>query len=181
MVRVTGGRARGIPLKVPKGDTVRPTTDRVRQALFNVLTHRFDRPFDEARTLDLFAGAGTLGLEALSHGAAEVVFVEASAKVAAVLTQNAAKVGGAHRIVQSTVQRFLKGPASPFDLVFMDPPYAKADVEPILARLTADGWLADGAVICVETGGPEDAPEVNGLDLTFVRTYGNTTLSIYSQ
>ena len=135
---------------------------------------------DEARTLDLFAGAGTLGLEALSHGAAEVVFVEASAKVAVVLSENAAKVGGAHRVVQSTVRRFLNGPVTAFDLVFMDPPYAKADVGPILTRLTADGWLADGAVICVETGGPEDAPEVNGLDLAFVRSYGNTTLSIYS-
>jgi len=180
MVRVTGGRARGFPLKVPKGGTVRPTTDRVRQALFNVLTHRFDRPFQDARTLDLFAGAGTLGLEAMSHGADEVVFVEADAKVVGVLTQNAAKVGGQHRVVHSTVARFLRGPPSPFDLVFMDPPYAKADVAPILTRLHTDGWLAANAVICVETGEPEDAPDVNGLDLTFVRTYGNTTLSIYT-
>ena len=178
-MRITGGRAKGIPLRVPKGDTVRPTTDRVRQALFNVLTHRFGRPFDEARTLDLFAGAGSLGLEASSHGAKEAVFVEANAKVATVLRQNATKVGGPHRVVQSTVTRFLSGPSSPFDLVFMDPPYAKADVAPILARLMTGGWLAEQAVICVETGAPEDAPVVNGLDLAFVRTYGNTTISIY--
>jgi len=179
MVRVTGGRAKGTRLEVPRGDAVRPTTDRVREALFNVLAHRFEGRCHDARVLDLFAGAGTLGIEALSHGARSAVFVEANPKVAAVLRRNADKAGGAFRVVRSTVARFLGGGATAFDVVFMDPPYAESDIAPILTALMSDSWLAEDALICVETGAPDDAPEVMGLDLAFSRTYGNSTISIY--
>ena len=179
MVRVIGGRARGARLEVPRGQVVRPTTDRVREALFNVLAHRFEGPCDDALVLDLFAGAGTLGVEALSHGARSAVFVEANASVVAVLQRNAEKAGGAFRVVRSTVARFLRGVATAFDLVFMDPPYGDADIAPILEALVSEGWLAEGALICVETGSADDVPEVTGLDLAFSRTYGNSTISIY--
>jgi 16S rRNA (guanine966-N2)-methyltransferase len=151
MTRIIAGTARGRVLKVPASG-VRPTGDRAREALFNSLGSLLDLP--GARVLDLYAGSGALGLEALSRGAAEAVLVESGPKVLPVLRANIAALGlpGAS-VVAGSVPAVVGRPASaPFDLVVADPPYA---VEPdvvlgVLAALSAGGWLAPEAVVVVE-------------------------------
>ena len=157
-MRIVAGQAKGRRLAGP-ADGTRPTSDRAREALFNSLTALLD--LDGARVLDLFAGTGAVGLEALSRGAAEAVLVESHRVAADVLRRNADAVGlpGA-RIVHRPVAAYLNTPAdAPFDLVFADPPYAFSDddLAVVLAQLATTNRLADGAVLVVEraTGSPE--------------------------
>lgn len=180
MPRIIGGRARGRRLSVPEGP-VRPTADRVREALFNVLEHRLGARIEGARVLDLFAGAGTLGLEALSRGAASVRLVEADRRVAGVLAENARRVGGDAQVVRARVERFLAGAAAPYDLVFLDPPYASGLAGPTLEHLAEGGWLAPGAVVCVEHRAGEAPPAPAGLATVFSRRYGDTEITILSR
>lgn len=176
MPRIIGGAARGRRLAVPTGTVTRPTTDKVREALFNVLAHRIDAEIAGARVLDLFAGAGTLGLEALSRGAAEAVFVESEARVARVLGANLQCVPGG-RLVRRTVAGFLaEAPSAAFDLVFLDPPYARGHVAPTLAALGP--WLAPEAVICVDHDPSEAVIPPEGLTCAFERRYGASMISI---
>jgi 16S rRNA (guanine966-N2)-methyltransferase len=151
MTRLISGVAGGRRLKVPPAG-VRPTGDRAREGLFNSLSTLLD--LDGARVLDLYAGSGALGLEALSRGAAEVVLVESGPKVLPVLRANVAAVGlpGA-RVVAGSVPTVLAGPApAAFDLVLADPPYATPvdEVVGVLERLSQNGWLAPEAVVVVE-------------------------------
>ena len=133
----------------------RPTTDRVRESLFNVLQARLD--FTGCAVLDLYAGSGALGLEALSRGAAAALFVESDARAAAVIADNIAALG----LSGATVRRaqvaavLAESPPRPVDLVFADPPYrvSDADVNAVLGLLTERGWLADGAVAVIERPG----------------------------
>lgn len=174
MTRIIAGRARGKRLQVPPGDRVRPTGDRVRESLFNVLTHRLGVRWPGLRVLDLFAGAGTLGLEALSRGAESGVFVEKAPRVARVLARNLEAFPEAARLVRAPVERFLAGSPTPFDVVFLDPPYAAGLVDPTLSALCGGGsWLAPGALIIVErpaTAQPLDPP--SGTEVAFDRVYG---------
>lgn len=184
MPRIIGGAARRLGLKVPPGDRVRPTADNVREAIFNLLVHRCDRDLDGARVLDLFAGAGTLGLESLSRGAAYVHFVERDRRVAGVLRANAEAVGarcdGAWRIFIAPVVRALaRGPSdAPFDLVCLDPPYRIGAIPPTLAAVADRGWLAPGGLIVAEH--PADlvieAPQM--LAINVVRRYGDTAVTL---
>ena len=138
----------------PRG--TRPTTDRVRESLFNILTTRID--FGGIAVLDLYAGSGALGLEALSRGAASALFVESDQRVAAVLTRNIDTLG----LPGATVRRgavtavVSAGAQAPVDLVFADPPYdvAPAEVEAVLAALSGRGWASVGTVVVVERGRP---------------------------
>jgi len=160
MTRLISGLAGGRRLKVPRAG-VRPTGDRAREGLFNSLGSLLD--LDGARVLDLYAGSGALGLEALSRGAAEAVFVESGAGVLPVLRGNIDTVGlpGA-RVVQGSVPTVVAGAApAAFDLVFADPPYA-APVEEVLGvleSLTRGGWLAPDAVVVVERSSREESWE----------------------
>lgn len=156
MTRIVAGAAKGRPLAVPPRGT-RPTSDRAREALFSTLAGLLD--LDSARVLDLFAGTGAVGLEALSRGAEHVTFVESDRTAATTVQRNADAVGlpGA-RVVRSTVDAFLSGrPDDPFDLAFVDPPYALD--EPALAAvlLALTGWLTPGGIVVVERSarGPE--------------------------
>jgi len=157
MTRLISGVAGGRRLKVPAAG-VRPTGDRAREGLFNSLGSLLD--LDGARVLDLYAGSGALGLEALSRGAAEAVFVESGAKVLPVLRANLAGVGlpGA-RVVAGSVPTVVAGPApGAFDLVLADPPYA-VEVEEVLGvlrSLAGNGWLAPDAVVVVERSSREE-------------------------
>lgn len=182
MVRVVGGSAGGRRLAVPRGDAVRPTTDKVREALYNVLMHRFGDPVAGARVLDLFAGAGTLGIEALSRGAAEVVFVESDRRHARCLAENLAAVApavaGVGRVVQRPVESWLAGGATPFDLVFLDPPYAAGRVAPTLAALARGTWLATGALVCVEHPADDEVAPPPGLEVAFNRVYGSCGVTL---
>lgn len=148
-LRIIGGEFRRRLLPVINSPGLRPTPDRVRETLFNWLAG----VTPGARVLDLCAGTGALGLEALSRGAAEALLVESDANVAAALGNNLATLGigdDRARAICSEVMRFLTGPSCPFDLVFLDPPFRQGLAAPCCAAL-ADGWLAEDAWIYVET------------------------------
>ena len=178
MTRLISGVAGGRTLKVPRTG-VRPTGDRAREGLFNSLGSLLD--LDGARVLDLYAGSGALGLEALSRGAAEAVFVEFGPKVLPVLRANVAAVGlpGA-RVIGAAVSSVVTGPApAAFDLVLADPPYAVGvpQVLGVLQALVDGGWLAPGAVVVVERSSREE-PWEWPTPLTAVRDrrYGEAVL-----
>ncbi|WP_041795502.1 16S rRNA (guanine(966)-N(2))-methyltransferase RsmD [Modestobacter italicus] len=156
MTRIISGTAGGRRLKVPRAG-VRPTGDRAREGLFNSLGSLLD--LDGARVLDLYAGSGALGLEALSRGAAEAVFVENGGGVLPVLRDNIAAVGVRGAVVlPASVPAVVAGPATAgFDLVFADPPYAApvAEVLGVLGGLVGNGWLAPDAVVVVERSSRE--------------------------
>jgi 16S rRNA (guanine966-N2)-methyltransferase len=181
MTRVIAGEARGRRLAVPPGTTTRPTSDRAREGLFASLLSELG-DLDGKRVLDLFAGSGAVGLEALSRGAKQVLLVESDARAAAVIRANVATVGlkGA-TVATDRAERMLSSPArpatGPFDLAFADPPYAltEAALNHVLTRLT-DGWLADGALVVVERAtrsGPLDWPP--GYLPVKSRRYGEAT------
>jgi 16S rRNA (guanine966-N2)-methyltransferase len=179
-MRIVGGRHRGTTLAAPPpGDRrVRPTSDRVRESLFNLLAHRPDAPIAGARVLDLFAGTGALGLEALSRGAAAVVLVEQAPQAAALVEANVARLGlGAEaRLLRRDATRLGPNPFPPFDLVFLDPPYGRGLGERALAAAHAGGGLAPGALVVWEDGGP--VPPVPGLTPIETRRYGETMLAL---
>lgn len=176
MPRIIAGRFRGARLVTPKGDTTRPTADRVRESLFNVLNHRVD--WTQTRVLDLFAGAGTLGCEALSRGAPAAGFVERDRQALHALRQNLVRFKGAAQLHATPVARFLAQPGTPYDLVFMDPPYA-AEAEPAtLEALARRGWLAPEGLVCVEHPAERTVTPPTGLAVVQVRRYGATAVTL---
>ena len=156
-MRVVGGRLRSRPIAGPKGDGkpggLRPTADRLRAALFNILIHGYGDPVTDARVLDLFAGTGALGIEAISRGAAYALFVDEGIEARALLRDNTESLGlgGTTRIFRRDATKL--GPAhplEPFSLVFLDPPYRKNLAEEALAAAREGGWLVSGAFVVVE-------------------------------
>ncbi len=152
-MRIVGGRLRGRALTAPKSQAIRPTADRLRESLFNILVHGYGDPISGARVLDLFAGTGAFGLEALSRGAAFTLFVDDGAEARALLRANveALGLGGVTRIFRRDATKL--GPAhpvEPFSLVFLDPPYGKDLAEKALLSAHEGGWLAPNALIVVE-------------------------------
>ena len=152
-MRIVGGRLRSRPLAGPKSDAIRPTADRLREALFNILAHGYGDPVAGARVLDLFAGTGALGIEAISRGAAFALFVDEGVEARALLRQNIETLGlaGVTRIFRRDATKL--GPAhplEPFDLVFLDPPYGKGLAEKTLMSAREGGWLKPRALIVVE-------------------------------
>lgn len=181
-MRIIAGRFRGKALTaVGKGDAgaaLRPTTDRVRESLFNVLLGGVlgDDPITGARVLDLFAGTGALGLEALSRGAASVTFVDDGRKAQELITRNIAlcNAGAETRLIRRNALR--PGPApQPHDLVFLDPPYGKGLGERALDAATQAGWLAEDALVVWEEDAPMTPPE--GFTVLDRRTYGGTHIT----
>ena len=175
MTRVIAGAARGRRLQVPSGTTTRPTSDRVREGLFSSLQSLLD--LDEARVLDLYAGSGALGLEAISRGAASATLVENDPGAVAVLRANVAHLGfRTAYVVAQPVERFLAVDADPrYDLALLDPPY-DLDVGPVLDVLVP--WLAPNAVVALErrTRGPAPAWPA-AYEPVRERRYGEATLS----
>jgi 16S rRNA (guanine966-N2)-methyltransferase len=177
-MRIVAGRYRGRPLVAPRSEATRPTSDRVREAVFNILAHGVPGfTLEGARVLDLFAGTGALGLEALSRGAAFCLFVEESAEARGLIRRNVEALGleGATRIFRRDATAL--GPAgtmAPFSLTFLDPPYGRGLTERALAAALAGGWLAPGAVVVVEeqAGAPFALPA--GFAPLDGRTYGDT-------
>ena len=152
-MRVVGGRLRGRALAGPKSAAIRPTADRLRESLFNILIHGYDDPITGARVLDLFAGTGALGIEALSRGAAFALFVDDSAEARALLRENttALGLGGISRIFRRDATKLGSAhPVEPFSLAFLDPPYGQGFAEKSLASARAGDWLMPGALIVVE-------------------------------
>ena len=181
MSRIVAGAFGGRRVNAPPGDRTRPTSDRVREALFSALTAMTG--LTGARFADLYAGSGAVGLEALSRGAAQVLLVEADPRAALVIRENlsALRATPAARLVTGKVARVLAaGPAGgPYDVVFADPPYAVPDGEiaTVLTALASGGWLASGGIVVIERssrGAPPDWPPEITAERS--RRYGETTL-----
>ncbi len=179
-MRLTGGLDRGRKLRAPRGSSTRPTGAKVREAIFNILG-----PVPEAPVLDLFAGTGALGIEALSRGACAATFVERDRRALEALVRNLRELGlsGRARAVQCSVHvvlRHLAAEDARFGWVFVDPPYAAGEVDSVLELLSGEALLASGAVIIVEHDRRHVPCEsVGGLRLTDRRGYGDTSISFY--
>lgn len=182
-MRIVGGTLRGLKLAdVGAGDTaahLRPTTDRVRETIFNLLVNgTHGNPIPSARVLDLFAGTGALGLEALSRGAAHVSFVENGTKAQALIRSNIAKAraGDATALLRQDATRLGANRDAPYGLVFLDPPYAQGLGERAIAAALQGGWIAPGAVVVWEESRPPLVPD------PFVqidqRRYGDTLVTL---
>ena len=178
-MRITGGKFGGRTLKVPKSDAIRPTQDRVREALFSILAPELAG----ADFLDLFAGCGAVGLEALSRGARSVTFVEKDRKHLAVLRENLAAIGAAAQVVAADCYRFLEGFAGAgFTIAFADPPYALGEARgyaPVLATLASRNVVRPGGLFVAEMTAVQRAEETPGWDLLRDRTYGKTRLCVW--
>ena len=177
-MRVITGKARGVQLKTPEGLQTRPTSDRVKEALFSII--QFDVP--GKRVLDLFGGTGQLGIEAISRGAKSAVFVEAGEKACALIRENLrrCRMEGEGRVVRSDYMEYLSRCKERFDLVFLDPPYAEVFLENSLKKLAEIDILESGAIIVAER--PADKPlfvEIPGFTRSKDYKYGNTLLTLY--
>ena len=178
-MRIIAGQFRGRQLQAPPGSATRPTGDRVREALFSMLVSRLGS-FEDLRVADLYAGSGALGLEALSRGAAEAVFVETDPKAQAAIKTNAAKLGVTDRI------RVLGGSAlalprsEPFDLILADPPYANGSGTALVRAVTQAGWLAPGGWLSIETE-QRDAVDPGDLSPEADREIGKARITLLRQ
>ena len=179
-MRITGGIHKGRLLAAPEGRDVRPTQDRVREALFNILMH----DIVGMRFLDLFAGSGAVGLDALSRGAASATFVEANPRHAAFIRSNAAALRLSPEIVQADVESYLAtfGGAQPFDVAFADPPYelgVEKGYAAVLATLATRNVVRPGGLFVAELTSRQAPEESSAWDLCRDRVYGQTRLAVY--
>lgn len=177
-MRVIGGKHKGRALIAPKGRTTRPTADRTREGVFNVLVHASDAPsLDGARVADIFAGSGALGLEALSRGAVHCVFVENNRPALDLLRDNIAALGETENATVLGQQATSLGapPGGGVDIAFFDAPYGKGLSETTLHRLRENGWFNEGAVAVVETGKGEPL-SAEGFTSWAEKTYGAATV-----
>jgi 16S rRNA (guanine966-N2)-methyltransferase len=182
-MRIVAGKFKGREILGPTSLATRPTSDRVRESLFNILAHGIDGfGLEDARVMDLFAGTGALGLEALSRGAKFCQFVEESAEARGIIRKNADGFGaiGQCKIWKRDATDLGDcAPQSPFELVFADPPYNKGLGTKALQALIDGAWLSAGAVVVLEEAEKVDLPEVSGLKLMDRRVYGDTQVLIY--
>jgi len=180
-MRIVGGHLRGRTLAAPKTQAIRPTADRLREALFNILVHAYGDPISGARVLDLFAGTGALGLEALSRGAAFVLFVDDGAEARALVRENVAALGlgGVTRIFRRDATRLgAARPVEPFTFAFLDPPYGQGLAERALLAARTGGWLVADALVVVEEAAKAAFAAPEGFDELERRVYDDTVLII---
>jgi 16S rRNA (guanine966-N2)-methyltransferase len=181
-MRIVAGKFRSASIEAPKGLDTRPTSDRVRQALFNVLEHGAPHvEFEGCRVLDLFAGSGALGIEALSRGAKFALFIEDSADARAAIRRNveALKLTGVSKIFRRDATTL--GPAqtlAPFDLIFCDPPYGKGLGEKSLQSAVEGGWATAGAIVVLEDRAGLGIMLPPPFEIIDVRDYGDTQIVI---
>ena len=187
MIRITGGEAKGRALKVFRGGQVRPTSDKVRQAIFNILEHRFDFDFEQGRILDLYAGSGSLGAEFLSRGISHLCAVEFDQRTLRVLKENLKLVQDAMikskpqvQVISKRVERFLKTkPSLPYQLIIADPPYKDQLGPQILEKLNSD-WLDEDGIVIIEHEKKDVFVPPYGWSLNDRRLYGDTFVSFLS-
>jgi 16S rRNA (guanine966-N2)-methyltransferase len=181
-MRIIGGSRRGLKLaEVGEGDAaahLRPTSDRVRESIFNLLINAHGNPVAGTRVLDLFAGTGALGLEALSRGALSATFVDDGAKALGLIRANIAKMRaeGETQLIRQDARRLGPNPGAGYGLVFLDPPYGKGMGEMALTAARKGGWLAPGAIMVWEEGLVPAVPE--GFALVDQRKYGDTIVTL---
>lgn len=181
-MRIVGGRLKGRALSAPASRAIRPTSERLRESIFDILEHRFPGLIEGARVVDLFAGTGALGIEALSRGARFALFVDNGAEARALLRANveALALGGVTRIWRADATKLGSAPAGgPFALAFLDPPYGQGFAGPALASLVAGGWLEPNALCVAEEDAKVDIAAPNGLARVDERIYGDTKISIF--
>jgi 16S rRNA (guanine966-N2)-methyltransferase len=176
-MRVVGGRLKGRNIAAPSSRDIRPTADRLRESVFNILVHAYDDRIEGARVLDLFAGTGALGIEAISRGAAFTLFVDNGAEARALLRNNveALALGGVTKVYRRDATDL--GPAhplEPFSLAFLDPPYGKGLAEKALASLRDGGWLMPGALAVVEEAKAAGFAAPEGFEELERRAYDDT-------
>lgn len=180
-MRIVGGEFGGRRLLTPRSDAIRPSSDRLRQTLFDVLAHGYDDAVREARVLDLFAGTGALGLEAMSRGARHVLFVEEDAAARGLIRGNVEALGltGKTRIFRRDATRLGEaGTVPPFDLVFADPPYGQGLGERALASALAGGWLKPGALAVLEERRDVTVAPLAGLAVLERRDVGDSQIVV---
>ena len=178
-MRIVGGDLRGRTLVTPRSPAIRPTSDRAREAIFNVLTHGHSGRLEGARVLDLFAGTGALGIEALSRGAASCLFVEEAAEARGIIRDNVeafALTGRAKIFRRDATSLGEAGTIQPFSLVFADPPYGQGLGELALASAHAGGWLAPGALAILEEAAEAPFTLPEGFGVADERHYGDTVV-----
>ncbi|MGI9365396.1 MAG: 16S rRNA (guanine(966)-N(2))-methyltransferase RsmD [Rhizobiaceae bacterium] len=180
-MRIVGGKYRGRRLDAPKNQAIRPTTDRNRETLFNILQHGWCTVL-QSRVLDLFAGTGALGLEALSRGASHVHFMEKNRQAVALINRNIEILG-----VEAQTSLQLRDATRPgiapesekFDLVFADPPYGKQLGERAALALVDNGWLASNGLLVLEEQKSKLPPQIEGFDLRDRRDLGETAIGLF--
>ena len=182
-MRIVAGRFKGRTLKTPADRGLRPTSDKVRQAIFNILEHSELVPgfrLEGARAVDLFAGTGALGIEALSRGARYCLFVEEAAEARALIRENVEALGltGATKIWRRDAANLgMLDTLAPFDLVFLDPPYRKGLLAPALEGLASGGWLNANALVIAESAEDEPVPNLATYAVLDDRVYGDTRIA----
>ncbi len=181
-MRIVGGEFRGRGLATPNSNDIRPTTDRTRESLFNILSHSYPETLQGARVLDLFAGTGAVGLEALSRGCRQALFVEMGAEGRGLLRTNIEALGltGRARVFRRDATDLgLAGTVEPFHFLFADPPYGKGLGEKALASAAAGGWLVPGALAVLEERADVHPVLQDGFDFIDDRLFGDTKMHFY--
>jgi 16S rRNA (guanine966-N2)-methyltransferase len=176
-MRVVAGRLRGRTISAPATRDIRPTADRLRESLFNILAHGYGDPVEGARVIDLFAGTGALGIEALSRGAQFALFVDNGAEARALLRQNveALALGGVSKVYRRDATELGEAhPMPPFSLALLDPPYGKGLGEAALASLREGGWLSPEALVIVEEATAAAFKVPDGFEELERRAYDDT-------
>lgn len=180
-MRIVGGSLRGRVLKAPQSQSIRPTSDRLRESIFDILAHAYDDPVAGAKVVDLFAGTGALGLEALSRGAARALFVDDGTEARALLRANieALGLGGVTRVFRRDATKLGAAPPDErFSLAFLDPPYGR-DLSSLALRSLVEGdWLVDGALVVIEESAEAAVKPPAGLVEEERRRYGDTQIVI---
>lgn len=185
-MRIIAGAAKGRPIKAPPSRLTRPTTDRTRESLFSILTSRSDLNWEDCRVMDVFAGSGALGLEAVSRGASFAFFVDADHAACQTIRGNvrALEFHEQTQIIRRDIRRLGPRPSDmgeAFNLIFLDPPYGKGLVEPALGALLEGGWVAGHALLVIEESVRTPIAPVNGLAIADERIYGDTKIVILTR
>ncbi|MEM7658133.1 MAG: 16S rRNA (guanine(966)-N(2))-methyltransferase RsmD [Bacteroidota bacterium] len=176
-MRIISGKYGGRTLKIPKGLPVRPTTDRTKESLFNILHQRVD--WEGLRVLDLFSGTGNISFECWSRGAAEVVSVDRHPRCVRAIKQGLQALGQTGKVIQSDVRSFLKKGGGPFDLIFLDPPYDMEGQEELLELLWKNNWLAEDGWLIIEHRSQKSFDSLP--HFAFRRDYGSSSLSFFQR
>ena len=181
-MRIVGGRFKGRALTAPSSRAIRPTSDRLRESIFDILEHRFPGHIEGARVVDLFAGSGAMAIEALSRGARSALLIDNGAEARALIRANveAFALGGVTRIWRADATLLGAAPAGgPFGLAFIDPPYGQGLAGPALASLIEGGWLDADALCVVEEAAKAEIAAPARLTRVDERTYSDTRIAIF--
>ena len=181
-MQIVGGRLKGRTLLTPSSRAIRPTSERLRKSIFDIVEHRFPGHIEGARVVDLFAGTGALAIEALSRGARFGLLVDNGSEARALLRGNveALALGGVTRIWRADATKLGSAPkGGPFALAFLDPPYGEGLAGPALASLVGGGWLESNALCVVEEAAKVEVIAPVGISLIDERTYGDTKIMIF--